>query len=181
MRIGLTGTMSVGKTTLVAALKESDKFTFYKFATERSQFLSDLGIPLNTDSTLKGQTVFLAERCAELINENIITDRTIIDVLAFTFEANSISFRNKKAFERYAQRFIKEYDYIFYIPMDGVLLEDNGVRCVDKEYRDKIDFTIKRMIRDHGLEAKNIISIPPHLTVEERVTFIEKNTSTSYL
>ena len=65
--------------------------------------------------------------------------------------------------------------------MDGVLLEDNGVRCVDKEYRDKIDFTIKRMIRDHGLEAKNIISIPPHLTVEERVTFIEKNTSTSYL
>ena len=68
MRIGLTGTMSVGKTTLVEALKESDKFTFYKFATERSQFLSDLGIPLNTDSTLKGQTVFLAERFAELIN-----------------------------------------------------------------------------------------------------------------
>ena len=31
----------------------------------------DLGIPLNTDSTLKGQTVFLAERCAELIQPEI--------------------------------------------------------------------------------------------------------------
>jgi len=37
------------------------------------------------------------------------------------------------------------------------------------------------MIRDHGLEAKNIVSIPPYLTVEERVAFIEKNTSTTYL
>jgi hypothetical protein len=44
----------------------------------------ELGIPLNTDSTLKGQCVFLAERASELMQENIITDRTIIDVMAFT-------------------------------------------------------------------------------------------------
>ena len=37
------------------------------FRTERSKFLMEQGIPLNTDSTLKGQTIFLAERCAELI------------------------------------------------------------------------------------------------------------------
>ena len=176
MKIGLTGTMSVGKTTLVDALKESDKFKHYKFATERSKYLSDLGIPLNTDSTLKGQTVFLAERCAELLNKNIITDRTIIDVLSFTFRADSINFKDKMLFEGYAKRFISEYDYIFYIPMEGVELEDNGIRCVDEDYRNKIDFTIKRMISNHGTEAKNIISIPPYLTVEERVAFIEENT-----
>ena len=181
MKIGLTGTMSVGKTTLVDALKKSNKFKHYKFATERSKYLSDLGIPLNTDSTLKGQTVFLAERCAELLNENIITDRTIIDVLSFTFKADSINFKDKKLFESYAKRFISEYDYIFYIPMEGVELEDNGVRCVDKDYRDKIDFTIKQMIKDHGTEPKNVISIPPRLTVEERVAFIEENTPTTYL
>ncbi len=39
-------------------------------------FITDLGIPLNTDSTLKGQTIFLAERCSELMRENVITDRT---------------------------------------------------------------------------------------------------------
>ncbi len=37
--------------------------------------LRDLGIPLNTDSTIKGQIIFLAERTAELMNENVITDR----------------------------------------------------------------------------------------------------------
>ena len=95
MKIGLCGTMSVGKTTLVNALQKLPQFKDYNFATERSKYLSDLGIPLNTDSTLKGQTVFLAERCAELLNENIITDRTIIDVLSFTFKADSINFRDK--------------------------------------------------------------------------------------
>ena len=82
MKIGLCGTMSVGKTTLVNALKETEQFNNYNFATERSKYLSNLGIPLNTDSTLKGQTVFLAERCAELMQDNIITDRTVFDVMA---------------------------------------------------------------------------------------------------
>ena len=49
MKIGLCGTMSVGKTTLVNALKELEQFKGYKFATERSQHLMSLGIPLNTD------------------------------------------------------------------------------------------------------------------------------------
>ena len=61
MKIGLCGTMSVGKTTLVKALKEIPVLSHYNFVTERSKYLNDLGIPLNTDSTLKGQTVFLAE------------------------------------------------------------------------------------------------------------------------
>jgi GTPase SAR1 family protein len=74
MKIGLCGTMSVGKTTLVNALKNLSQFKDYEFATERSKYLMELGIPLNTDSTLKGQTVFLVERSAEIIKENIITD-----------------------------------------------------------------------------------------------------------
>lgn len=181
MKIGLTGTQSVGKSTLVDALEKSLKFKGYKFATERSKYLSDLGIPLNTDSTLKGQTVFLAERCAELLNENIITDRTIIDVMSFTQRADSIVFKDKKLFEGYAKRFISEYDYIFYIPMEGVKLEDNGVRCIDENYRNIIDTTIKNIITSYGGETNKIIPIPPRLTVEERVAFIEGNTPTTYL
>ncbi len=48
MKIGLAGTMSVGKTTLVKALSELDRFKDYYIATERSKYLRDLGIPLNT-------------------------------------------------------------------------------------------------------------------------------------
>ena len=90
MKIGLCGTMSVGKTTLVNELKKLEQFKDYEFATERSKYLMDLGIPLNTDSTLKGQTIFLAERVAELMKENVIMDRTVLDVIAFTNLASSI-------------------------------------------------------------------------------------------
>jgi deoxyadenosine/deoxycytidine kinase len=146
MKIGLCGTMSVGKTTLVNALKNVPEFKDYTFTTERSKYLNSLGIPLNTDSTLKGQNIFLAERCTELMQENIITDRTIIDVIAFTKLAKSISYIDGDAFEEYAKRFIREYDYIFYVSPEGTVIEDNGVRETNQEYRDEIDQTIKLLL-----------------------------------
>ena len=110
MRIGFCGTMSVGKTTLVKALEKTGFFTNYDFRTERSKYLSSLGIPLNTDSTLKGQTIFLAERTGELILEKVVTDRTVLDVMAFTNNAKSISLVKAEMFEEYASLFLGEYD-----------------------------------------------------------------------
>ena len=175
MKIGLCGTMSVGKTTLVGALKKLDQFKNYNFATERSKYLNNLGIPLNTDSTLKGQTVFLAERCAELMNENIITDRTVIDVMAFTLNAKSIGQYDKEIFESYAKEFIREYDYIFYISPYGLPIEDNGVRETDEHYRDLIDFTITTLIKRYGYMANKVEKISG--STDERVEQILKFTN----
>ena len=175
MKIGLCGTMSVGKTTLVNALKELPQFKDYNFATERSQHLMSLGIPLNTDSTLKGQTVFLAERCGELIHDNIITDRTIFDVMAFTMNAKSIPYQDKEAFETYASEFIREYDYIFYISPHGIEIEDNGIRETDEHYRDLIDFTITTLIKRYSHKAGKIEKISG--STEERIQQILKFTS----
>lgn len=173
MKIGLTGTVSCGKTTLVNELSKLDEFKNYEFVTERSKYLRDLGIPLNTDSTLKGQTIFLAERVSELIQPNIITDRTILDVLAFTNSAKSINIHQKELFEQYASQFIPEYDYIFYVSPIGIDIEDNGVRCVDKEYRDLIDFKIRHLISRYNHKIKNVIFIPPNLNIEDRVKNIK--------
>jgi GTPase SAR1 family protein len=167
MKIGLCGTMSVGKTTLVNALMSLPEFEKYNFATERSKYLRDLGIPLNTDSTLKGQFVFLAERCAELMNENIITDRTVIDVMAFTKAAKSIEYYDAEAFCDAAYKLLEEYDYIFYVSPEGVDMEDNGVRETDLSYRELIDFTIKILLYRSNHKIKNFVELKG--STEERI------------
>ena len=156
MKIGLCGTMSVGKTTLVNELKKLNQFKGYEFATERSEYLMNLGIPLNTDSTLNGQTVFLAERVAELMKENVITDRTILDVIAFTNLAKSIDNKDKEYFEDYAGLFVGDYDYIFYVSPEGVEMEDNGIRETDLEYRKAIDTAIIRAMNKYGHRCRNV-------------------------
>ncbi len=168
MKIGFCGTMSVGKTTLVNALKQLPEFKDYEFATERSKYLRDLGIPLNTDSTIEGQTIFLAERCSELMKPNIITDRTVIDVMAFTQAAKSISFIDKVNFTNYASSFIEKYDYIFYIAPDGIEIEDNGVRTIDVEYRNYIDYIIREIL---DINQNTYYTISG--TTEERINSIK--------
>jgi len=172
MKIGLCGTMSVGKTTLVNALKELPEFKDYNFATERSKYLRDLGIPLNTDSTVKGQIVFLAERAAELMNENIITDRTVIDVMSFTKAAKSINYYEAEAFCDLARNLLHEYDYLFYVSPVGVEMEDNGVRETDLEYRNLIDFTIGLHLQRNKHRIKNLTTLSG--TTEERIEQMKK-------
>jgi len=159
MKIGFTGTQSIGKTTLVNALKETPEFKDYITRTERSKKLMKMGVPLNTDSTLKGQTLFLAERARELMCENIITDRTVIDVIAFSNASKSMSYLDKEDFSNYAKNLISEYDHIFYVSPEGVQIEDNGVRETDSEYRGLIDFTIKNILTLYNHKIKNLHTI----------------------
>ena len=168
MKIGLTGTMSVGKSTLAKALGEIDMFKGYTIQTERSKYLRDIGIALNTDSTLKGQLVFAAERSIELMQSNIITDRTIYDVCAFTLSAKSIEWTEKRYFTEILMQLRNEYDAIVYVSPEGVDIEDNGVRTIDPIYREKIDFTIKEMLEQYI--PKKLITVKG--STEERINTI---------
>jgi nicotinamide riboside kinase len=167
MKIGFCGTMSVGKTTLVNALKELPEFADYEFRTERSKYLRDLGIPLNTDSTLKGQFVFLAERSSELYVDNVVTDRTVIDVMAFTRLADSIPYYIGDTLNEVASHLLREYDYIFYVSPKGVELEDNGVRTIDAEYRIEIDQEICKIIEKYKTKIPHFARLSG--TTEERI------------
>jgi nicotinamide riboside kinase len=171
MKIGLCGTMSVGKTTLVNALKKLPEFKDYTFRTERSKYLRDMGIPLNMDSTLKGQMVFVAERAAELMQENIITDRTIIDVMAFSKLSKSMDNYEKTQLNGVIWNLIKDYDIIFYVSPQGVEMEDNGVRETDLKYRNSVDQTIRSIIRMNEESIKNLSRLQG--STEERIKQIK--------
>tara|TARA_R110001592_G_scaffold26238_2_gene98441 strand:+ start:265 stop:786 length:522 start_codon:yes stop_codon:yes gene_type:complete len=169
MRIGLTGTMSVGKTTLVKALSKVEQFKGYTFTTERSKYLNSLGIPLNHETTIEGQTIFLAERVTELMQDRLITDRTIIDVMAFTHSARMVSYMDGDAFEEYAKRFLSQYQYIFYISPEGMDIEDNGIRDTDEHYRNEIDQGIKKLLSKYRPYHQTLRG-----TTEERIEQIMK-------
>ena len=168
MKIGLAGTVSVGKTTLVNALRAQSVFEKYETATERSKYLMNLGIPLNTDSTLKGQFIFLAERSTELMFDNIITDRTIYDVCAFTTLSKTISNNQKYDFEKAAMNLRDEYDLVIYVSPEGVEIEDNGVRTTNAEYRIEVDKEIKNLLE--RFPPKKLITVSG--TTEERIKTI---------
>ena len=175
MKIGFCGTISVGKTTLVNALKELPEFADYHFATERSKYLRDLGIPLNTDSTLKGQLIFLAERASELLHKDMITDRTVIDVMAFSHLSITIPFFISADLNKAVSELIRDYDYIFYVSPEGVELEDNGVRVVDSEYRIELDKTIKKLLEQHKFKFNTITGYSELSgTTEERIQKIKQ-------
>jgi nicotinamide riboside kinase len=169
MKIGFCGTMSVGKTTLVNALKELPEFKDYTFRTERSKYLMEMGIPLNTDSTLKGQLVFASERASELMQKNIITDRTVVDVMAFNALSKSMTATESYFLNHTLECLVNDYDYLFYISPEGIKIEDNGVRETNKTYRDDIN---KKILEILDNRVDQYISIRG--TVEERVKQIKQ-------
>ena len=175
MKIGFCGTMSVGKTTLVKALKELPEFKNYTFRTERSKYLMEMGIPLNTDSTLKGQLIFEAERASELMQEKIITDRTIVDVMAFANLSKSMEAHEKHYLTSTLYYLIKDYDILFYVSPEGVEIEDNGIRETNADYRNAVDEKIKSIV---GMYRRNVITIRG--TVEERIEQV-KNIVAQYV
>tara|TARA_R110001599_G_scaffold186957_1_gene381239 strand:- start:1576 stop:2106 length:531 start_codon:yes stop_codon:yes gene_type:complete len=173
MKIGFCGTMSVGKTTLVNTLAKLPEFKDYTTRTERSKYLMEMGIPLNTDSTVKGQAIFLAERAGELIQDNIITDRTIIDVMAFAKSSKSMNYIEANDFCNFASNMLNEYDYIFYVSPEGVEIENNGVRETNEDYRKTIDKAIQLLIIKYKHKIKNLIEIKG--TTEERVKLVKQS------
>ena len=170
MKIGLCGTMSVGKTTLVNALKDIPEFKGYTTRTERSKHLMSIGVPLNTDSTYKGQIMFASERASELLQEDIITDRTVIDVMAFSILSTSMSHDEKVTISDLLGRMVEDYDVIFYVSPEGVEMEDNGVRETNLEYRTAIDSEIKKIIEYYNYKT-TIIEI--FGSTEKRIELIK--------
>jgi len=173
MKIGFCGTQSVGKSTLVKELSKLPQFKDYFISTERSGYLNSIGIPLNTDSTLKGQFIFGAERSSELFKDKLLTDRTIWDVCSFTLTAKSIKESSKLLFVKTLMNLKDEYDIVFYILPEGTNIEDNGVRETNLEFRELIDLTIQSLLEQYPPNKLVILKGPTEFRIKEVLKYIK--------
>ncbi len=78
---------------------------------------------------------------------------------------------NSESFVEAAMMLRDQYDVVFYVSPEGVPIEDNGVRTIDAEYRDKIDWAIRESLEEY--KPKKLVYIKG--TTEERIATILQN------
>ena len=170
MRIGLSGTQSTGKTTLLNVLRSESKFKDYQINDEVTRWVKSLGISINEDGSDRSQELIMMKHLWNVIMyDKMITDRTALDGLVYSkwlFYNDRISEGVMKKVEESFHKIITFYDKIFFLSPDFPL-EDDGVRSTDEQWREEIHDMFLQEI-----EAGKVDVIPISGSVTERVTQI---------
>ena len=145
IKIGFIGPQGSGKTTkafelatelkkcgldviLLSEVARSCPFEINEGADKETQ-LWLLGKQLTREQSMKGQV--------------LITDRTLLDNLVYALRCNQDFFESLKSFVR---EYVNTYDLIFYMPGRDDYLKDDGIRSVDKEFRDEIEYRLQELM-----------------------------------
>lgn len=164
MRIGLTGSHSCGKSTLT-------KHFHNKIEEIARGVIAEKGKPetLSKEELDDFELVIMKRQIeAENSMEDFISDRTVIDVLAYanTMCRPSMTARLKEMVELHLET--NPYDLVFYIPIEFPL-EKDGIRFEYEHYQKIIDLQILKYLKRYKIPYITLTG-----TVEERLRKIEQ-------
>lgn len=94
----------------------------------------------------------------EDLSESFVSDRTVVDCFVYfllTAEKQGDEMFGKMKDAMLAH--IPRYTHLFYIPPNTSRLVDNGVRTVSFGFQQMIDWILRGVISDYGI---NVISLP---------------------
>lgn len=150
-RIIFTGAQGTGKTTILNDFRNRGK----NVITEVVRNLAKEGIKINEMGDEKGQKKIF-NTYEKLLSEQVeyISDRGLIDVLAYTMHLNKkglVSDKLVKSQFNALKKFVKNnQDIIYcYFPIEFDVVDD-GVRSLDEDYRREIDNNIKEILISLG-------------------------------
>jgi len=169
MRIALSGVQCTGKSTLLKEMEKLPEFKDYEIIYEVVRKMLN-EIKINEDGDNNTQEKILDAHLYNLKPENVITDRCIVDCLAYGYYSHNhgkISDADFSKFEKRALEHVNDYDVIFYIRPEFKMVED-GVRSLNIEFRDEVQGYFEEIIK----KLKNVIILTG--TVEERMGTIMK-------
>lgn len=154
MRIGITGAQSVGKTTLLNALRSEKLLSNFQVCDEVTRRVKSYGIPINEAGTDVTQRLIMNEHIYNVtMFDNMITDRTALDGLVYTtylHKKHKVSTDTLNHVYAVYRKIWPLYNYVFYIEPEFDIVND-GIRSVDISFRDEIDEIFKHIINKEKL------------------------------
>jgi len=170
MKIALTGSSSVGKTTLSREIAKISDSLEYVTVDARS-IIEAFGIKNVDKLSTKYFKLFQKEWVEskiknELIVKNFITDRSFIDPLAYMKERDIIDNTLKEKCISY----MNNYDIVFYIPFGKIPFKSDGYRSNNIERHKNIDKNIQILLEENKINYYTIEEI----SVEDRLQYMMK-------
>jgi nicotinamide riboside kinase len=163
MKVAISGSFGVGKSTLFRSLK--NYITNLEFISETTRIVMEENGTSNQVMTQEQRiehqnTCTLKQIELESASPNFITDYCAIDYLNYTFDLpNYLELKDKVSKHL---RLIGGYDHVFYIPIE-FSLQNDGMRFIEEKFRRNIDqhlkvlfktFHIKPIILKGGLSQR---------------------------
>lgn len=171
MIIGISGSQSQGKSTLVEALKQREEFKSFTFKPSPTRDLQKMGIPINQVGTDVTQMYIMCKHYEYACTSgDVILDRCALDGLAYTnvilkkYDDNDF----KHALGIIARKCINLYDIIFYVRPELKLVDD-GTRAVDVDFFDEVNESFTYWLDAIKFYKTPVPVVELHGSVENRV------------
>jgi hypothetical protein len=179
MIISISGTQSVGKTTIVNIVKKMSIFSNFIIIDEIVRNIKkDFNVNINENGNIDTQLLVLNTHIFNLLKNkknDVITDRGLIDGVAYTlflYEKGELPLWVKNYAIDLFNTYIKYYNHIFYIPAEFAIVSD-GERSSSETFRvdvHKIFINLLDQVKKYNTEITMLTG-----SVYERVnTFCKK-------
>jgi len=149
------GSQGSGKTTkcyeLATTLKKMGRDVYVLSEVARS-----CPLPINEETTIEAQLWIFAKQITREQSakaEILLSDRTVLDSLAYGYRKFPEVYKSLFPF---IKEYMKTYDHIIYLPPSNEFLKDDGLRSTDKIFRDEIDASISKFIKDFDVKTCSV-------------------------
>lgn len=157
MKIGLSGAHGTGKTTFFHSLAKDPYFSNYTFLGSASRRLANR-LPLNTEASVTSQFSIIISMIGREVrwgSRNVVTERTPLDALAYTYylnkhKAHGAFDKEMLVVEEAVREVMSTYDTVCLFPVYWGI-EDDGIRPLDVEYQKDISKYITMYLERFGI------------------------------
>jgi len=167
MRIAISGAQSVGKTTILNALRSEKIFKDYHIANEVTRRVGSYGLPINENGTDLTQRLIMQEHIVNtFMYDKFIADRSAWDGYVYSCYLWNKGRVTHDTLDYSRQVFMKvqgTYDLQFYIEPEFEIVDD-GVRSTNTAFRDEIIRIFESTAEDFKMNAVRLTG-----SVRERV------------